>query len=247
MLTCKEEKKWRKDVNTRMITAHSGCDGTPDNSLEFVHYALEHDADCLEVDVRKNGKQLYISHDGEEGCERIDLGKVFRMLRFKDHIKINCDLKESNLEEAVYKLAQEERVTDRLIYTGSVNPEKFRKENPDRLPVTVYLNIENISLFFNRLYRMGSLDPAQDELEVLSELIQACEKLEAYAVKGINICYAACTEEMLDYMQNRGVGISLWTVKEPEKIMEYLRRGVDNITTRNLEQALEQRKQWQRA
>ena len=41
-----------KDKITTNITAHSGSDGTPDNSMEFVHYALTTSADALEIDVR---------------------------------------------------------------------------------------------------------------------------------------------------------------------------------------------------
>lgn len=33
-----------------MITAHSGADGTKENSLEFVAYAMQTGADALEVD-----------------------------------------------------------------------------------------------------------------------------------------------------------------------------------------------------
>ena len=36
-----------------LITAHTGADGRPDNSLEFVEYALGCGADTLEVDVRR--------------------------------------------------------------------------------------------------------------------------------------------------------------------------------------------------
>lgn len=232
-------------MKKRMITAHSGCDGTPDNSLEFVQYALDNGADCLEVDVRKKGELLYISHDGEEETEKVDLRKVFKLLLTKENVKINCDLKESNLEEAVYHLAKEEGVEDRLIYTGSVNVEKFKKDNACRLPVSVYLNIENISLFFDRFYCFGEKEFHPDELEVLSETIQVCKKLKAYDIDGINICYRICTEDMLAYMKKEQVGISLWTVMEPEKIEEYLRLGVDNITTRNLILALEKRKELQ--
>ena len=47
-----------------MITAHSGADGTKENSLEFVAYAMQTGADALEVDVRmgENGI-LILSHD----------------------------------------------------------------------------------------------------------------------------------------------------------------------------------------
>ena len=51
-----------------LITAHTGADGRPDNSLEFVEYALGCGADTLEVDVRRlpggNGSEtLAIGHD----------------------------------------------------------------------------------------------------------------------------------------------------------------------------------------
>ena len=36
-----------------LITAHSGADGTPDNSMEFVRYALTLPVDAFEVDVRR--------------------------------------------------------------------------------------------------------------------------------------------------------------------------------------------------
>lgn len=35
-----------------LITAHSGADGTPENSMEFVRHVLAAQADVLEVDVR---------------------------------------------------------------------------------------------------------------------------------------------------------------------------------------------------
>ena len=41
-----------------MITAHSGADGTKENSLEFVAYAMQTGADALEVDVRRCGSVL---------------------------------------------------------------------------------------------------------------------------------------------------------------------------------------------
>ena len=37
------------------ITAHSGCDGTPDNSMEFVRYALASEGNCLEADIGETG------------------------------------------------------------------------------------------------------------------------------------------------------------------------------------------------
>ena len=55
-----------------IITAHSGCDGTEDNSLEFVTYALRSEAGCLEVD-------LILSHD-DNGGEGVFLRNVFERM-----------------------------------------------------------------------------------------------------------------------------------------------------------------------
>ena len=80
-----------------MITAHSGADGTKENSLEFVKYAMQTGADALEVDVRmgENGI-LILSHDKtDEDAAR--LADVFRMMRERPQMRINCDLKEYGL------------------------------------------------------------------------------------------------------------------------------------------------------
>lgn len=63
-----------------IITAHSGCDGTEDNSLEFVTYALRSEAGCLEVDVRKGQDgDLILSHD-DNGGEGVFLRNVFERM-----------------------------------------------------------------------------------------------------------------------------------------------------------------------
>lgn len=39
-------KNQKGEKTMGIITAHSGCDGTEDNSLEFVTYALRSEAGC---------------------------------------------------------------------------------------------------------------------------------------------------------------------------------------------------------
>jgi len=77
-----------------MITAHSGADGTKENSLEFVAYAMQTGADALEVDVRmgENGI-LILSHDKTDE-DAVRLADVFRMMGKYPGMRINCDLKE---------------------------------------------------------------------------------------------------------------------------------------------------------
>lgn len=50
-----------------LITAHSGSDGTPDNSLACVRYAISTAADAFEVDVRRLADgTLALGHDAAD-------------------------------------------------------------------------------------------------------------------------------------------------------------------------------------
>ena len=103
-----------------MITAHSGADGTKENSLEFVAYAMQTGADALEVDVRmgENGI-LILSHDKTDE-DAVRLADVFRMMGKYPGMRINCDLKECGLEVAVRQLALISGLkTEQILYSGS--------------------------------------------------------------------------------------------------------------------------------
>ena len=143
------------------ITAHSGCDGTPDNSLEFVHHALQTNADVLEVDVRKTKDGvLAISHDAlEDGRDAPALDAVFALVAQTDKW-INCDLKEPDLENAVIDLARGHGLLQRLIFSGTVSLERVRVDETLRREVLIYINIEELM--------PGLYDRLQDG-EVLTE------------------------------------------------------------------------------
>ena len=52
-----------------IITAHSGCEGTFPNSREHILEAIASGAEMIEVDVRRSGELLYLSHDVSEKPE----------------------------------------------------------------------------------------------------------------------------------------------------------------------------------
>ena len=62
---------YRQEKAYPIITAHSGCEGTPDNSLEHIRTAIASGAECLEIDVHEHNGTLYLTHDAQgnyEGC-----------------------------------------------------------------------------------------------------------------------------------------------------------------------------------
>ena len=124
------------------ITAHSGSDGTPDNSLACVEYALSTAADAFEVDVRRLADgTLALGHDAADHTAPT-LREVLALAAAKPGVRINCDLKERGLEPDVAALAAECGMSGRLIFSGSVDVNIFAAHPELHDCAEVYLNIE---------------------------------------------------------------------------------------------------------
>lgn len=198
-----------------LITAHSGCDGTPDNSLEFVKHALSCGADAFEVDVRCRNGHLFMSHD-ETALECPGLDEVFRLMRGSS-MKINCDLKEPNLEEAVLELAAKLGVEELVLFSGDVSIEKMRTNAVIR--GKTLLNIDPL---------VGQITPEELD-DRLEELVEGCRRCGAWC---INIHYGKCTGKLIKRMKEAGIRISAWTVNKEEVARRLLDEGIYNITSR---------------
>lgn len=215
-----------------MITAHSGADKRPDNSLEFVRYALESTADALEVDIQADpvSGELIITHDTELTGEYPRLREVFALLAQHPTMRINCDLKPAGLEWPVYQLAEEMGVTDRLVYSGTVDVNTM-KSCPQLAGVEVFLNLEEYveNLYFN--YR----DIPDFELTAAETICRVCKE---NGVRVVNVNYNLVTRRFIELLAAEDIGVSVWTVNGAEAISYFLSRGAYNVTTRSLARAL---------
>lgn len=64
-----------------MITAHSGSDGFPDNSLEFISAMLSEGVQAFEIDVQVGPESLYLSHDVlTDPSDAVLLADVFSLM-----------------------------------------------------------------------------------------------------------------------------------------------------------------------
>ena len=215
-----------------LVTAHSGCDQTKDNSLEFIKYALNSKADCLEVDVQKNEKGfLVLSHDEADNNAPL-LENAFLMLKEYPGKKLNCDLKQRELELEIYKLAEKTGVNNQLIYSGNVDLELIKKGNTRLQQVDIYLNIE---ILLPELEELCALNNA----ELLEQgLKRAAMESSNYEVKCINMDYHLCTESFLVFLKKNGILCSAWTVNEESILKQFLDNNIYNITTRTVIDAL---------
>lgn len=209
------------------ITAHSGSDGTPDNSLEFVQYALTTSADALEIDVRRAADhRLVISHD-ETKEEAVLLEQVFETVKQNAGMRINCDLKEYGLEEAVFLLSQTCGLPEGcILFSGSVAP--CKPDSPCSWgSVEVYWNIEEC---IPDIYRC---EEGKESERITGECVEKIiETYKGYGISVININEKFLNPALLEAMEKAGIGISAWTVDDPERIRRLLELGVKNITTR---------------
>ncbi len=217
-----------------LITAHSGADGTCENSMEFVYYALTTSADVLELDVRRDkDHNLVIAHDETDGGA-VSLRDVFMVMRKHTEMRMNCDLKEYGLELPVLRLAEECGLSpEQILYSGSVRPLRMAEPCPWR-EVEVYWNVEECIPDF--CGDTGPDHPKDISTESTAEkLVAACR---VCGISTVNICGKFLNESFLSVMEKNGIGISAWTVNEPVRIRQLLGIGIRNITTRNLKEAL---------
>lgn len=219
------------------ITAHSGCDDTKDNSLEYLKYALNTEANAIEVDVRMNDKgDLVLGHD--TGSD-IELKEAFDLLSKHPDKKMNCDLKQRGLELVVYDLAKKCHVSSQLIYSGNVDLSKCLQQVGFE-DVEVYMNIENVyPEIYESLLNGKRVNSLKDVMQRISEAGVHTVNLEYHLLEHEYTC-----DELAVLAENYQLNFSAWTVNNADDIQLIMNhKYVDNITTRSLKTTLEMRKE----
>lgn len=240
-----------------MITAHSGCEGTEQDSVESILRGMELGADAVEMDVRlDDGGILRISHNKEKSEEayknHVALRQIFEFIRDSE-IKINLDVKESNCIPSILRLAEREGLhRDRLILSGAVGIDLLF-QNPtwgDR--GQIFLNLEEIFK-----YAMFQYVSSPEDFRIIMERPWAFIKTHLTApedyipwilhvykdlpVAGVNIPQWILNSKMLESFEKEKVAVSVWTVDDMQAQKRFLSssvRCIVNLTTRNVASAI---------
>lgn len=211
-----------------MITAHSGCSGTPANSMEYIVKACTFPIAALELDIRRHpGGELLLTHDPIADAPLVPLKEAFAYLSDKD-IKINCDLKEYDLEADILAAAERSGIArDRIIFTGSVTEAKsFMQRFKD---VCVMINPEELLPSFYA-------DIRTEKEKSMQALLAICKEC-GYSV--INIDFRVMDDELYRMCADAQIAVSAWTADRGEDIRHLFEKQVLNITTNNPDIALE--------
>lgn len=194
-------------------TAHTGCMGTKQNSLESIEKGYENGADIIEFDLNfnKNGDAV-LSHDDPVGGE-VSLEKAFQKVSTYDNLRVNVDVKNDSHLDVVKPLAEKYGIGERIFFTGI--HDGFVK-SASQTGVEYYLNV-NVE------------KPRKHTEEYLLSLV---EKVKNAGAIGINFNKKGASKYLAEVFHNNGLLVSIWTVDRKRQMKKMISLSPDNITTR---------------
>lgn len=194
------------------VTAHSGCMGLPDNSVEAMEAGVGAGAQIVEFDLRCTVDGVpVLSHDPpKDGQNCVPLAEAFRFLRGHEEILANVDVKSTAYLETLLPAANAAGVADRIFLTGLKEQDiPAAKEKCPGVPY--YLN--------TTVHRWTDHDAL-------------AQKALSLGAVGINIHWKNASPKLMRTCHAHGVQVSVWTVDETRTIFAMALIGADNITTR---------------
>lgn len=198
------------------VTAHTGCEGTADNTLESITAGAEAGADIVEIDLHflPDGTPV-LNHDKPDGSDALPtFESALEMLCGLD-VKMNIDVKSTDNMAAVYSLIKKHGTESKVFFTGveEKDVEAVKAGSPG---IPYYLNVK--------------VDKKRNtDFDYLNSLIQ---KVKDCGAVGINMKYTGCSPELVSLFRSEGLLVSLWTANSKGEMHRCLKLCPDNITTR---------------
>lgn len=206
----------KTDTSERFtVTAHTGCEGTADNSLEAIKKGFDSGADIVEFDLHftKSGEPV-LAHDKAEK-ESIPLKKAFELVAECDGLMVNVDCKTVDNIAVVPKIAEECGIRDRIFYTG-IETDKVAAVKEKSPGVEYYLN--------TKIKKWKKKN---------EKYIRSLVKLtKDNGAVGLNINFKGASKKMVEIFRQEGLKVSIWTVNKEKDMPGAIELGCDNITTR---------------
>ena len=198
------------------VTAHTGCEGTEDNSLEAIRKGYESGADIVEFDLNftADGTPVLAHDEAVEGSPTVD--EAFALIAELEGLYVNVDCKKTDNLTEVVAIAEKYGIKDRIFYTG-IEEKDVNAVNTQTPEVTYWLNVDVSKAKKSDTQYINSL----------------CDKVISCGAVGINMNHKSCSEELVRVFHERGLLVSIWTVNSEYNMMKTLSYGADNITSRN--------------
>jgi glycerophosphoryl diester phosphodiesterase len=233
-----------------LITAHSGCMNTPENSIQSVLEGLRAGADVIEVDIRATKDRVVVLRHDEyvstpfgssaiqdltfqelkhfvKNEEIIQLEEILPLI-LENHRMINLDIKEDGAIHPMIQVVEKYKMRDACLISGCEKERAAYLKNYYR-PYQVLLNANT----------NAGIQSMEKNYE--SFIRETCRDAIAASCCGININYHICREELLDVAGKRCLPVLVWTIDEPQAMDKFLNMGVQSITTHEVKTIMELR------
>ncbi|MDX9802136.1 MAG: glycerophosphodiester phosphodiesterase [Spirochaetia bacterium] len=231
-----------------LVTAHSGCENTNPNSMEYILAAIKCGADAAEIDIRITKDRIpVLSHDDgfqpSASFSEISIAEnIFRDLTGivslpdlllatgKSSIHLNLDIKDFSSIDAVIALLKKTGTYRRTVFSGftALQVRELKKSYPD---AGFMINISEEFVPENMLMLFHSDKKAYTDYltDIYRETGGIC----------LNMSFEYCDIQILDTLRKRYVPVSIWTIDDINLMREYAESGAYSITTRKVKTLLE--------
>ena len=217
-----------------MVVAHRGASAThPENTVEAFEAAREQGAGGIELDVRRSADDvLVVHHDAHlvDGRLIADLAydqlpdsvpTLAETLEVTSNMWLNIEIK--NLpDEPDYDADDAISVA----VAGLIMAHQFETAMSDRILISSF-NVDNIERIRSveaeipvGLLVWGQVDPASTIARVVEHGFEAIHPHDLMV-----------DQAFVDRAKAAGLAINVWTVDDPERIVELAKLGVDSIIT----------------
>jgi len=231
-----------------LITAHTGCEGSPVNTVSSMHQGVSSGADAVEIDIRstRDGAVILWHDDFIQTCSgrRIQLETLTldEMLELEKKGEILCDLpglRITRLEDAL-------EAADTLGSILNLDLKDDRSISELCRAVKRYGFVERTIVTGCDAGRAGKIKEECQDIQVLLNIStryarrdvededtvkMICRQAVSACCCGINIDFRLCSERLVDYASLRYLPVSVWTVDRLEDMRSMIAMGVYSITT----------------
>jgi glycerophosphoryl diester phosphodiesterase len=233
-----------------LITAHTGCMNTLDNTLLSVETAIKLGAYVVEEDIM-------VTKDGIPVLSHNDIwytpnGREYRIsqLTFEEISLLQFEVKHGDQREMtrIYKL---EEMLPLIQASGKIANLDLKVDDSIE-PVAALVKKHGLldQVFYSGCEKDRAMKAQRSNPEIRKLLNvdarnflsmtykdmveQICQDTLDAACFGINIHHLAVRPELLEYASTKGLPVYVWTVNEESLMKQYADMGVASITTRNV-------------
>lgn len=221
--------------------AHTGCDGTPYNSIASCQAGYDAGAEVLEVDVRETKDNVAVLfHDNEPDVSRYTyeawsaaghdpvekLETVLKLFLGKA-VAFNLDLKTREAYEAAVAVVNKLDSWSQVYFTGVTD------------------HLAHGSCAKHVIWNMPSIPPDVPDEDYEKCIRRYCKQAEQAGFAGVNAHYGSCRPTLIEYAEQRGLLVWIYTLPADESLLRsYIDMGVDALSVTELSACMELKKRW---